>query len=112
MSDTLPVIPSIQPINSCAPGDEAYKIHWNPILEPSEEDIPITPPGVSVQISSSDMEDISPITIEESVATSGEIPTATKATTIRSTPLVGRVPKCYKELKDIMSSRTPSMSSI
>ena len=47
-SDTLPVIPSIQPINSCAPDDEDYEIHWNPIWEPEEDDIPFTPPGVFV----------------------------------------------------------------
>ena len=112
VSDALPVIPSIQPINSRALGDEAYEIHWNPVWEPSEEDIPFTPPGVSVQMSSSNMEDVSPIMTEESVATSGEIPTETEATPVRSTPLAGRVSECYKALKDIMSSRTPFMSSI
>jgi len=115
VSDTLPVIPSIQPINSCAPGDETYEIHWNPVWEPSKEDIPVweyTPLGVSVQLSSSDMEELSPIPTEESVATSGEIPTVTEATPVSSTPTTGRVPAHYKALKDVMSSRTPSMSSI
>ena len=112
MSDTLLVILSVQLIKSCAPGDEAYAIHWNPIWEPSEEDIPFTSPGVLVPMSSSDMEEVSPITTEESVATSGEIPTAMEATPISSNPLTGRVPARYKALKDILSSRTPSTSSI
>ena len=112
MSDTLPIIPSIQPLNSRALDDKVYEIHWNPVWEPSEEDIPFTPPGVSVQMYSSDMEDVSPITTDESVATSGEIPTATEATPVRSTPLGERLPKRYKALRDIMSSRTPSTSSI
>jgi len=58
------------------------------------------------------MEEVSPITTEEFVATSGEILTATEATPVGSTPLTGRVPARYKALKDIMSSRTPSTSSI
>ena len=87
VSDTLPVIPSIQPINSHAPDDEAYKIHWNLVWEPSEEDISFTPPGVSVPMSSSDMEDVSPVTSEESVATRGEIPTSTETTPFLITPL-------------------------
>lgn len=112
MSDTIHVILSIQSINSRAPGNKAYEIHWNPIWEPSEEDIPVTPPGVSTQMSSSDMKEVSPITTKESVATSSEIPIAMEATPVGSTPLIRRVPACYKALKDIMPSRTPSASSI
>jgi len=112
VSDTLPVIPSIQLINSCAPEDETYKLHWNPVWEPSEEDIPPTPPGVLVPMSSSDMEDTSPVTSEESVATSGEIPTSTETTPFRITSLGVTLPLGYKALRDVMSSRTPPTSSM
>lgn len=112
VSDTLPVILSIQPINSRAPEDETYELHWNPVWEPSEEYIPPTPPGVSVPMSSSDMEDTSPITSEESVVTSGEIPTSTETTPFRITPLGVTLPLRYKALRDVMSSRTPPTSSM
>ena len=110
MSDTLPVIPSLQPINSRAPDDETYEVHWNPIWE--EEYIPPTPPSASVPMSSSDMEDISPVTSEESVAMSSGIPTAMEATPFPSTPLGVTLPLRYNALRDVMSSRTPSTSSI
>jgi len=85
----------MQPINSRASGDETYKLHWNLVWEPSEDDIPIweyTPPGVSAPLFSSDMEEVSPILTEEFVAMSGEIPTATEPTPVSSTPTAGRVP--------------------
>ena len=43
VSDTLPVIPSVQPINSRAPDDEAFEYYWNPFWEPLEDDFPNTP---------------------------------------------------------------------
>lgn len=59
-SDTLLVLLSIQPINSRAPEDEAYEYYWNPVWEPSEDDIPYTPLSASPRASSSDMGDRSP----------------------------------------------------
>lgn len=47
VSDTLPVILSIKPINSRVPDDEAYEYYWNPIWEPSEDNIPNTRLGAS-----------------------------------------------------------------
>jgi len=114
-SDTLPVILSIQPINSRAPGDETYDVHWNLVWENPEDDIPMwedTPFGFSAPLSPSNMEGGSPISTDESVATSGEIPTATEPTPVSSTPTTERLPAGYHALKDIMSSETPSMNSI
>lgn len=115
MSDTLPAILSIQSINSRAPGDETHEVRWNPIWENLEDDTPVweyTPPGFSAPLSPSHMEGGSPISKEESVATSGEISTATKPTPVSSTPTTERLPAGYHALKDIMYSRTPSTSSI
>lgn len=114
-SDTLPVILSIQPINSRAPGDEAYVLHSNPVWEDPEDDIPVWenfPPGFSAPLSPSEMEGGSPISTDESVATSGEIPTATEPTPINSAPTTERLPPGYRALRDLMSSEFPSMTSI
>ena len=74
VSDTLPVIPSIQPINSRAPEDEGYEVHWNPIWEPDEDDIPITPPSVSSSMSTSHMDETSPSTSETPVVSNIDTP--------------------------------------
>lgn len=115
VSGTLPIVLSIQPINSRAPDDETYIAHWNPIWENLENDIPIwedTPLSFSAPMSPPDMEDGSPVSTDESVAMSGEIPTAMEPTPIGNTPITERLPPGYRALKDIMSSETPSMSSI
>ena len=114
-SDTLPIVLSIQPINSRAPGDKAYVFHSNPIWEEPEDDIPVWenfPPGFSAPLSPSYMEEGSPISTNESVATSGEIPTATEPTPIGSAPSAERLPPGYRAFRDLMSSGFPSMSSI
>lgn len=114
-SETLHVILSIQLIKSHAPGNETYGVHWNPIWENPEDDIPVwedTPPSFSALLSPSDMEGGPPISTDESVSTSGEIPTVTEPTPISSTPTTERLPACYHALKDIMSFGTPSMSSV
>lgn len=95
MSDTLHVIPSIQPINSRTPDDEAYKFHWNPVWEPSKDDIPNTPTGLSTPMSSSDMEDTSPRASETLVVSSIETPI------LDTSP----VPSRYKSLRDNMGTR-------
>ena len=102
VSDTLPIIPSIQPINSRAPDDEAYELHWNPIWEPYEDDIPFTPTGVSVPMSSSDMDDTSPRASETPVLSSIETPI----------PATSPVPSHYKALRDNMGSRNPSSGTM
>ena len=114
-SNNLPIILSIQPIISHALGDKAYNVHWNPIWETPEDDIPVwedTPLGFLAPLSPSDMEGGSPISTDESVATSGEIPTATEPIPISSTPTTERLPPGYRALRDLMSSDFPSMSSI
>ena len=78
VSDTLPLISSIQPLNSRALEDESYDIRWNPVWEPLEEDFPLTPPSVSIPVSSSNMDDTSPVMSEESFVTSGKIPIPTE----------------------------------
>ena len=74
VSDTLPVISSIQPINSRALDDEDYEIHWNPIWEPEEDDIPFTPPGVSSPMSTSHMDETSPRVSETPVLSNIDTP--------------------------------------
>lgn len=59
-----------------------------------------------------DMEGGSPVSTDEYVVTSGEISTAMEPTPIGNTPITERLPPGYRALKDIMSSETPSMSSI
>ena len=59
-----------------------------------------------------DMEGESPVSTDESIATSGEIPTAMEPTPVGNTPITERLPPGYRALKDIMSSETPSRSSI
>ena len=111
-SDTLPIILSIQLLNSRSPEDESYDIHWNPIWEPSEEDFPLTPPGVSVPMSFSNVDDTSPITSEESFMTSGEIPIPTETSPFHVTSFGIMLPLRYNALTDIMGSRSPLKSSM
>lgn len=114
-SDTIPVVLSIQPINSRALGDEAYVLHSNPIWENLEDDIPVWedfPPGFSALMSPPDMEGGSPISTDESVATSSQIPTTMEPTPASSTSTTRRLPPGYLALRDLMSSELPSMSSI
>ena len=72
--DTFPIVLSVQPLNSRAPEDELYDLFWNPVWEPSEEDFPSTPIGVSSLMASSDMEDISPVSSGTLVMSSIETP--------------------------------------
>jgi len=102
VSDTLPVIPSIQPINSRAPDDEAYEYYWNSIWEPSEDDIPNTPIGAPSPMSSSDMEDTSPIVSETPVVSNIDTPI----------PATSSVPSRYRSLRNAMGSRTPPSTTI
>lgn len=111
-SGTLPVIPSIQPLNSRAPEDDFYDIHWNPVWEPSEEDIPFTPPVVSVPMSSSDMDDTSPITSEASVVMSAEIPISAETPPFSVTPFGVTLPLRYRALRDVIGSRTSFTGSM
>ena len=115
VSDTLPLVSSIQPINSRAPGDKTYIAHWNPVWEDSKDDIPVwedSPLVFSVPMSPPDMEGGSPISTDESVVTSGEIPTVTEPIPVRSTSTSERLPPGYHALRDLMSSELPPMSSI
>ena len=59
-----------------------------------------------------DMEGGSPVSTDESVVTSSEIPTIMEPIPVGNTPITERLPPGYRALKDIMSSETPSMSSI
>jgi len=103
-SDTLPIILSIQPLNSRAPEDESYDIRWTTIWEPSEEDFPLTPPGVSVPMSSFDMDETNPITNEESFMASGGIHIPTETSPFRVTSLGITLPLHYNALVDIIDS--------
>ena len=58
------------------------------------------------------MEDVSPTSTEESIATSGEIPTATEPTLVSSTPTTRNLPLGYKAIRDTMPSGTPFTGSI
>lgn len=98
VSDTLPVIPSIQPINSRTPDDEGYEIHWNPIWEPEEDDIPFTPPGVSSPMSTSHMDETSPRVSEAPIFLNIDTPI----------PATSPLPPRYQSLRDRVSARTPT----
>lgn len=99
VSDTLPLIPSIQPISSRAPDDEDYLFYWNPVWEPEVDDIPVTPTGVSSPMASSGVNTPSHIS-ETPVVTNIEIPIPS------SSPL----PSHYKSLRDTSRSRAPTSS--
>jgi len=58
------------------------------------------------------MDDLSPTTTDESVATSGEIPTSTDPIHVSSTPTTTNLPPGYKALRDTMPSGTPFMGPI
>ena len=111
-SGTLPIIPSIQPLNSRTPEDDFYDIHWNPVWEPSKEDIPITPPGVSAIMSSSDMDETTLVTSEEELMSSGEIPLPMEGFPFHIAPLGVTFPLLYHALSDIMSSMSLNSSSM
>ena len=98
VSDTLPVIPSIQPINSRASDDEGYEIHWNPIWEPDEDDIPFTPLGVSSPMSTSHMDETSPRVSETPALSNIDTPI----------PATSPLPPRYQSLRDRVSARTPA----
>ena len=102
VSDTLLVIPSIQPINSRAPDDEAYEFHWNPIWEPYKDDIPFTRSGVSTPMSTSHMDETSPRASDTPVLSSIETPI----------PATSPVPSCYKSLRDNAGTRIPASSTM
>lgn len=110
--DTLLVIPSVQPLNSRAPEDELYDLFWNPIWEPSEEDFPSTPTGVSTPMASSDMEDTSHVSSGTPVMSSIETPIPATSPVISTphtvTPLGITVPAHYKSLRDAMGSGNSS----
>ena len=108
--EILSIVLSIQPIRSRAPGDETYELHWNPVWEPSDNNVPFW--DYSVPPTSSDMGDMSPTKTDESVATSGEIPTATESIPVSSSPTTRNLPPGYRSLRDAMSSGTPVTSSI
>lgn len=101
---------SIQPLSSRAPSDETYQYHWNPTWEPFEDGIPFwdhpSPRGSVPQVSS-DMNELSPTTTDDSVATSGEIPTPTDPIHVSSTPTTTNLPLGYKALRDATPSGTP-----
>ena len=98
VSDTLPVIPSIQPINVRAPSDEDYEEDWNPIWEPDEDDIPVTPPGMPSSMSTSQMDETSPSAGETPVVSSIETPI----------PATSPLPPQYQSMRDRIAARMPS----
>jgi len=110
--DTFHVIPSVQPLNSRAPEDELYDLFWNPVWEPSEEDFPSTPIGVSSPMASSDMEDTSPVSSGTPVMSSIETPIPATSPVISTpytvTPLGITVPARYRSLRDAMGSASSS----
>lgn len=99
VSDTFPLIPSIQPISSRAPDDEDYLFHWNPVWEPEVDDIPVTPTGASSPMASSGVNTSSHVS-ETPVVTNIEVPSPS------SSPLPSR----YKPLRDMSRSHPPTSS--
>ncbi|CAA3004364.1 Hypothetical predicted protein [Olea europaea subsp. europaea] len=57
------------------------------------------------------MGDVSPTTTDESVETSGEIPTSTEFAPVISSPTTRNLPPGYRSLRDAISSGTPFTSS-
>lgn len=111
MSETLSIVPSIQPLNSRALGDETYQFHWNPIWEPSENGIPFweyTSPRVPPPPFPFDMEDTSPTTTDESGMPGGENPTSMVSTLVSGTPTTERLPPGYRAISHVMSSPFPT----
>ena len=98
VSDTLPVIPSIQPINVRAPSDEDYEEDWNPIWEPDEDATPVTPPSVLSLKSTSHM--------DETSSSTGETPVVSNVDT--PIPATSPLPPRYQSLRDRVAARTPA----
>ena len=71
-----------------------------------------TPLVFSAPLCPSNMEGSSPISTDESIATSGEIPTTTEPMPVSSISTTERLPPGYRALRDLMSSKFPPMSSI
>ena len=111
VSDTLPIILSIQPPDSRALGGEPYDINWNPIWENLEEEFPFTPLGVSVAMSSSYMDETTPVTGEENLVSSGQNPLPMEGFPFHS-GLGVTFPLGYHALFDIMSSMSLNRSSV
>ena len=93
--DALPIVPSIQPLNSRAPEDDFYEFFYNPIWEPSDEDYPATPIGAPSPMASSDMGDASPVSSGPAIMSSIDSPIpATSPSSLHPTPLRLRVSRC------------------
>lgn len=102
VSDTFPIIPSIQLISSRTPDDEDYEYHWNPIWEPSEDDFPNTPTSVSSPVASSGMGDTYPHVSETPVVSDIETPI------LATSPL----PSHYRALRDNINARSRPPTSM
>lgn len=100
-SDTLPVILSVQPLNSRAPDDEAFEYYWNPVWEPLDDDFPSNPMSDSPWVSSSDMEDSSPRASETPVVSNIDTPI----------PATSPFPSQYRSLRNAMGSGGPSTTT-
>ena len=104
MSEILPIVPSIQPLNSHALGDEDYQFYSNPIWEPSQNGVPFWEYTTPRQPFPSDMENTSPTTTDESGVPGDEIPTTIESTPVSSTPATGGLPPGYRALRNFLSS--------
>ena len=74
VSQILPIIPSIQPISSHAPGDRDYQFYTQPIWEPSQKSTPFWEYTSPQKPFSSDMDNPSPTTTDDSGMPGDEIP--------------------------------------
>lgn len=102
VSGALPILPSVQPINSRAPDDEEFEYHWNLVWEPSEDDFPDTPTSVSSPMASSGMGDTSPRVSETPVVSDIETPI----------PATSPLPSRYRALRDNVAARSRTPTSI
>ena len=108
VSRTLPIVPSIQPLNSRAPGDENYQFYLNPIWEPSKNGIPFWEYTSPRQQFPSDMENPSPTTTDEFGVPGDEIPTTMESTHVSRIVSTGGLPLGYRALRDFLSSPFPT----
>ena len=108
---TLPIVPSVQPLDSRALGEEPFDIDWTPLCEYLDEDLPTTPLGVSVAMASSDVDEKSLVSGKENLVSSRELPLPPKGFPF-NTPLGMSLPFCYRALSNLMGSTSLNRSFV
>jgi len=108
VSQILPIIPSIQPISSRAPGDRDYQFYTNPIWEPSQKSTPFWEYTSPQKPFPSDMDNPSPTTTDDSGMPGDEIPSTMDSTYVSRNTSTGGLPLGYKALRDFISTPFPT----